>query len=68
MSKLITKANLPDPDGFYAQLLELHDGLDKDASDGVNARLILVLANHIGDPDTLSQALTLVAIQKEDVP
>jgi len=68
MSKLITMANLPDPDGFYAQLLDLHDGLTKDESDAVNARLILVLANHIADPETLSQALALVAIQEENTP
>jgi len=65
MSQLITTANLADPDGFYAQLLDLHEGLDKDTSDGINARLILVLANHIGDPKVLSQALALVAAEKE---
>ena len=60
MSKLITSPNLSDPDGFYAELLALHEGLDKDKSDAVNARLILLLANHIGDRDVLRQAFSTV--------
>ena len=49
--------NIPDPDGFYDELLAAHVGLTKDQSDALNARLILTLANHIGDRDTLSAAL-----------
>ena len=49
--------NLPVPDDFYEALLSAHDGLSKDQSDAFNARLILILANHIGDPDVLRQAL-----------
>lgn len=50
--------NIPDPDGFYDLLLAAHQGLSKDESDALNARLILVLANHIGDVDVLREALT----------
>jgi hypothetical protein len=50
--------NLPDPDGFYDALLAAHAGLDKAASDALNARLILILANHIGDREVLDAALT----------
>lgn len=60
VNKLITSANIPDPDGFYAELLELHEGHDKDSSDAINAQLILVLCNHIGDREILSQAFDLV--------
>ncbi len=49
--------NLPDPDGFYDELLAVHEGLSKEESDALNARLILVLANHIGDRDVLRAAL-----------
>ena len=49
--------NIPDPDGFYEELIRAHEGLDKAQSDALNARLILTLANHIGDRATLSQAL-----------
>lgn len=56
MSKLITDSNLADPDGFYAELLKLHDGREEADSAAINARLILVLANHIGDREVLTQA------------
>lgn len=49
--------NIADPDGFYDELLNLHEGLSKDQSDALNARLILVLANHIGDRETLRAAM-----------
>ena len=49
--------NLPDPDGFYDELLNAHDGKDKDQSDAYNARLILILSNHIGDRAVLTQAM-----------
>lgn len=45
--------NIPDPDGFYDELLQAHTGLSDDESDAFNARLILILANHIGDRDVL---------------
>ena len=61
MSRLITKANIPDPDDFYAELLALHDGRDKESSDALNARLLLILANHIGDRAVLRAAFRLAA-------
>ena len=54
---LTFEPNIHDPDGFYDELLQAHEGLDKAQSDALNARLILVLANHIGDRATLSAAL-----------
>ena len=49
--------NIPDQDGFYDELLNTHDGLSKEQSDALNARLILILANHIGDRDVLREAI-----------
>ena len=49
--------NLADPDGFYDELLNAHEGLGQEESEAFNARLILILANHIGDRVTLSEAL-----------
>ena len=49
--------NLPDPDGFYDELLAAHAGLSKQDSDALNARLILVLCNHIGDREVIRAAL-----------
>ncbi|WP_224814209.1 DUF2783 domain-containing protein [Hasllibacter sp. MH4015] len=54
---LNTDPNIPDPDGFYDELLATHQGLTKDQSDALNARLILILANHVGDRDILRAAL-----------
>ena len=64
MKHLITTPNLPDPDDFYAELLDLHEGHDKDTSDQINAQLILVLCNHIGNRDILKQAFKLVNQQR----
>jgi len=50
-------ANIPDPDGFYDELLGVHHELNKAESDALNARLVLILANHIGDRDILRQAM-----------
>ena len=49
--------NIPDQDGFYAELLMAHEGLSDAQSEAFNARLILILANHIGDRVVLTQAL-----------
>ena len=49
--------NIPDPDGFYETLINAHEGLTKDESDALNARHILILANHIGDRAVLAAAL-----------
>ena len=57
MTDLIVTPNIADPDGFYADLLAVHDGLTKAESDALNARLILILANHVGDRAVLDQAL-----------
>jgi uncharacterized protein DUF2783 len=53
--------NMQDGDGFYDRLLTAHHNLDKAQSDAFNARLILILANHIGDSETLNEALKAAA-------
>lgn len=52
-----TEINVDDPDGFYAKLIELHEGLSVDESLKVNAKLILMMANEIGDRSTLDEML-----------
>jgi hypothetical protein len=44
-------------DDFYEALIETHLDLSDEQSEMVNARLVLLLANHIGDLDVLRQAL-----------
>lgn len=57
MSQLITAPNLTSPDDFYEALIEMHRDLDDAQSQAVNARLILLLANHIGDLQVLRDAM-----------
>lgn len=57
MTTLKTKPNIENADDFYAELIALHDGKSKSESDALNAKLVLILANHIGDRAVLTQAL-----------
>lgn len=56
---LVTEPNIADQDDFYAALLEAHRGLSEDESAALNARLVLILANHVGDRAALDAALAL---------
>ncbi len=67
MKDLNTKPNIADPDGFYEELLALHEGLNPAESEALNARLILILANHIGDRTILCQAFN-AARRPEPLP
>jgi hypothetical protein len=55
--ELITTPHLDSPDDFYEALIEVHRDLDNAESHALNARLVLLLANHIGSTDVLQQAL-----------
>jgi predicted LPLAT superfamily acyltransferase len=57
---------LASPDAIYEALLEAHRGLSLDASQRLNARLVLLLANHIGDLDVLRDALARARDSAED--
>ncbi|PZQ66671.1 MAG: hypothetical protein DI563_22865 [Variovorax paradoxus] len=57
MSALITTPNLQSPDDFYEALIDTHQGLTDDQSHALNARLVLLLANHIGALPVLREAL-----------
>jgi hypothetical protein len=59
MPSLITVSRFTDPDAAYALLAAAHRGCDAAASAALNARLVLILANHIGDIDVLREAIAL---------
>ena len=59
MTRLRTEPGLAEPDEFYAALMEAHRALDENASRKLDAKLILLLANHIGDMTVLRQALAI---------
>lgn len=56
---LITSPNLTRPDETYARLIHTHEGLTEAESHALNARLILILMNHIGDDAVLAEAMRL---------
>lgn len=62
MTDLTLTANIDRPDDFYADLLDAHEGLSKEESDAFNARLILILANHLGNRAILKQAIDTASL------
>ena len=54
---LDTETNIQQPDEFYQTLIDAHAGLTDEQSAALNARLVLLLANQIGDLTTLRQAI-----------
>ncbi|CTQ45630.1 DUF2783 domain-containing protein [Roseibium aggregatum] len=62
--KLNLTRNLPDPDGFYEYLVSSQRHMSDEEANCMNARLILILANQIGDPDVLKAAIDFAANPK----
>ena len=54
---LNTDPNIDRPDDFYQSLIDAHSGLAEAQSAALNARLILLLANQVGDYETLRAAI-----------
>lgn len=57
MSGLNTEANLGDPDALFEALVEAHRGLSAEESRLLDAKLVLLLANHIGEASVLREAI-----------
>jgi hypothetical protein len=53
--------NIPDPDGFYAALVAAHQGLTDAQSAELNAKLVFLLANQVGDQKTLLECIEAAA-------
>jgi hypothetical protein len=58
---LITTPNLGDPDGVFEALMNAHRDLPPEVSRRLDARLVLLLANHVGDADVVREAIALAA-------
>ncbi|MGL4496658.1 MAG: DUF2783 domain-containing protein [Beijerinckiaceae bacterium] len=56
-AKLRTDSNIAAPDDFYEALIAAHRNLSREDSEALNARLILLLANQIGDHAVLIEAI-----------
>ena len=53
--------NINDQDAAYAALIDAHQGLSEAHSIALNARLVLILCNQIGDLDIIKQAIQLAS-------
>jgi Protein of unknown function (DUF2783) len=58
---MITTANIQQPDIFYQALTQAHQGLSASESEAFNARLILLLANQVGDSSVLLSCVAAAA-------
>ena len=59
MGQLITASQFDNPDAAFVALIEARRGLGDEASADLDTRLVLILANHVGDLDVLHQAIAL---------
>ena len=57
MTHLNTTPNLPDPDALFEALVEAHHDETPETSRRLDAKLVLLLANHIGDLEIVLQAI-----------
>lgn len=58
-ARLNVEPNMPDPDAFYALLVDTHQDLSAEQSSMLNAQLILLLSNHIGELEIVREALAI---------
>ena len=56
---LSTSSNFDKPDDAFRMIVEVHRGLSEQQSADLDAALVLILANHIGDVDVLGEAIAL---------
>jgi hypothetical protein len=56
---LQTENRLADPDGVFRHIIEAHRGLSREESEALNARLVLILANHAGSMTVVREAVAL---------
>ncbi len=59
MGRLITASRFPVPDAAYQALVEARRGLNAEQAAMLDAKLVLILANHVGDLDVLNEAIAL---------
>ena len=62
MAKLVTASQFPDPDAAYMALVKARRGLSEEAVAAFDARLALILANHVGELDVLEEAIALAKV------
>jgi hypothetical protein len=66
MTTLNTQSNFAAIDDFYERLIDAHRDLSTEQSHAMNAALVLLLSNHIGDLDVIDEALTVARKTVQD--
>jgi hypothetical protein len=61
MARLVIEPRLEHADEVYAELIDAHRDLAPEQSQAFNARLVLLLINHIGDAGVVREAIRLAA-------
>jgi len=61
MNVLNTQTNLSGHDDLYEKIVDMHEGLTIEESLKATAKLALLLANHIGDPAVISEAVAIAS-------
>jgi Protein of unknown function (DUF2783) len=64
---LSTTTNFADPDAAYRLIVEAHRGISDEQSASLDAALVLMLANRVGDLEVLSEAIALAKRRLVDV-
>jgi len=59
---LITASQFKDPDTAFVTLIEARRGLSQEEAAALDAKLVLILANHIGDLEVLTEAIALAKL------
>ena len=65
---LIRTPHIADPDGFFAELVDAQRDLSDHDAQKMLAKLVLLLANHVGDRALLSEAIAIAAAQPAGKP
>jgi hypothetical protein len=68
MAPLVKESRFPEPDLAYRALIEAHRGLSDEQSARLNTRLVLILANQVGDDAILAEAIALAKRAEADDP
>jgi hypothetical protein len=64
MAKLVTQSRFAEPDAAYVTLVQARRGLSDEAAADLDTKLVLILANHIGELDVLKEAIVLAKSSK----
>ena len=65
-TKKAARADIGETDEFYSALLTIHRGLDMDQSTTLNAQLVLLLANEVGDIERVKTIMQLAKTVSQD--